>query len=82
MFEADGVHGIDAPLGRSIRKLKGAKLICKDIGLWDHGKCDETTSCRVCLQIKGFKIMEEEMLRNSIMVSCSLVSEMIDWFVF
>ena len=31
--EASGSHGIDAPLGRSIRSLKGVKLICKDMDL-------------------------------------------------
>ena len=76
MFEASGNHGIDAPLGRSIRSLKGVKLICKDMDRLDHGKCDTTARCRLCMQIKGFKIMRKEMLKDS--VSRSLTLEMLD----
>ena len=76
MFEASGSHGIDAPLGRSIRSLKGVKLICKDMDLLDHEKCDKSDQCRICMQIKGFKIMQKEMLKDS--VSCSLTLEMLD----
>ena len=47
LFEADERHGIDAPLGRLIRSLKGVELICKDMDRWDRGKCEETTGCRV-----------------------------------
>ena len=76
MFEANGLHGIDAPLGRSIRSLKGVELICRDISFWDHGKCRKSAGCRVCMQIEGFKIMQKEMLKDS--VSCSLTLQMLD----
>ena len=51
--EAGRVHDIDVPLGRSIRNLKRVKLTCKDMGLWDHGKCDGSTRCRVLHAIQG-----------------------------
>lgn len=76
MFEASGSHGIDAPLGRSIPSLKGVKLICKDMDLLDHGRCDKSDRCRVCMQIKGFKIMQKEMLKDS--VNCSLTLVMLN----
>ncbi|KAK0514752.1 hypothetical protein JMJ35_003369 [Cladonia borealis] len=66
MFEASGSHGIDSPLGRSIRSLKGVDLICKDVSLWNHGECEKIDQCRVCMQIKGFKIMQKEMLEDSV----------------
>ena len=72
MFEAEGLRGMDAPLGRSIRNLKGAKLICKEIELWDHGRCDKPASCHVCMQIKGFKIMRKEMLEGTVSSSLAL----------
>ena len=76
MFEMNGLHGIDTPLGRSIRSLKGVELICRDIGLWDHGKCGKSAGCRVCMQIEGFKTMQKEMLKDS--VSFSLALQMLD----
>ena len=77
MFEACGSRGIDSPLGRSIRSLKGVELICRDMGLWDHGKCDKS-SCRICMQIKGFKIMQKEMRMGLATVSCFLPLELLD----
>ena len=64
MFETGGDHGIDAPLGRSIRALKGTELICKDIDFWRHGRCDKGSGCSACLQIKGFDFMKDEMLKE------------------
>ena len=72
MFEATEPHGMHAPLGQAIRNLKGVRLICKDMELWDHGGCETPTSCRLCMQIKGFKIMQKEM------VCCSLVFYVLD----
>ena len=38
IFDTSGRPGIDAPLGRSIRSLKGVKLIRKDMGLSDYDR--------------------------------------------
>ena len=77
MFEASGSRGIDSPLGRSMRSLKGVELISKDIGLWDHGRGDKS-SCRICIQIKGSKIMQNEMHKDSVTVSSFLTFEVLD----
>ena len=65
MFEAGGDHGVDAPLARSIRGLGGTTLICKDIDFWKLGRCDKGGDCSVCIQIKGFELMKEEMHMTS-----------------